>query len=59
MARKASADAVGKDIQRRIRKKCSADENIRVVLEGLLGGSSIAELWRREGDPEQPLLLLE
>ena len=51
MARKVSADAVVKDIQWRTRKKYSAEEKIRIVLEGLRGESSIAELCRREGIP--------
>ncbi len=38
-----------KEIRRRTRKKYSAEEKIRVVLEGLRGEGSIAELCRREG----------
>ena len=38
-----------KDIRRRTRKKYSAEEKIRIVLEGLRGEESIAELCRREG----------
>jgi transposase len=38
-----------KEIRRRTRKKYSAEEKIRVVLEGLRGEDSIAELCRREG----------
>ena len=37
-----------KDIRRRTRKKYSAEEKIRIVLEGLRGEESIAELCRRE-----------
>ena len=51
MAKKVSADAVVKDIQRKTRKKYSAEEKIRIILEGLRGESSIAELCRREGIP--------
>ena len=51
MARKVSAEAVVKDIQRRTRKKYSAEEKIRIVLDGLHGESSIVELCRREGTP--------
>lgn len=39
MARKVLAEAVVKDIQRRTRKKYSAEEKIRIVLEGLRGES--------------------
>ena len=38
-----------KDIRRRTRKKYSAEEKIRIVLEGLRGEESVAELCRREG----------
>ena len=38
-----------KDIRRRTRKKYSSEEKIRIVLEGMRGEESIAELCRREG----------
>jgi transposase len=38
-----------KDIQRQTRKQYSAEEKIRIVLEGLQGQASIAEICRREG----------
>ena len=43
------ADAVIKDIRRATRRQFSAEEKIRIVLEGLRGEDSIAELCRREG----------
>ena len=46
---KASAEQVVKDIRRANRKLYSAEEKIRVVLDGLRGEDSIAELCRREG----------
>jgi transposase len=46
---KPPAEKVVKDIRRRKRKQHSAEEKIRVVLEGLRGEESIAELCRREG----------
>mgnify|MGYP000474668693 CR=1 FL=1 len=46
---KPSAEAMVKDIRRRTRKHHSAEEKIRIVLEGLRGEESIAELCRREG----------
>ena len=46
---KVSAEEVVRDIRRQTRKKYSAEEKIRIVLEGLRGEDSIAELRRREG----------
>jgi transposase len=46
---KQPADAVVKDIRRATRRQFSAEEKIRIVLEGLRGEDSIAELCRREG----------
>jgi transposase len=46
---KAPADAVVKDIRRTTRTHYSAEDKIRIVLEGLRGEDSIAELCRREG----------
>jgi len=44
-----SAEAVIKDIKRQTRRKFSSEEKIRIVLEGLKGEESIAEICRREG----------
>jgi transposase-like protein len=41
-------DAI-RDIRRATRRHFSAEEKIRIVLEGLRGEESIAELCRREG----------
>jgi len=38
-----------KDIRRATRKHYSAEDKIRIVLDGLRGEDSIAELCRREG----------
>jgi len=46
---KASAEKVVKDIRRATRRQYGAEEKIRIVLEGLRGEDSIAELCRREG----------
>jgi len=43
------AEQVMKDIRRSTRRQFSAEEKIRIVLEGLRGEDSIAELCRREG----------
>ena len=47
--KKASAEAALKEIRRATRRRFSAEEKIRVVLEGLRGEDSIAKLCRREG----------
>jgi transposase len=46
---KEPAEKVVQDIRRATRKHYSAEEKIRIVLEGLRGEDSIAELYRREG----------
>ena len=46
---KPPAEAVVKDIRRATRRQFSAEDKIRIVLEGLRGEESIAELCRREG----------
>jgi len=38
-----------KEIKRNTRRKYNSEEKIRIVLEGLRGESSIAELCRKEG----------
>ncbi len=43
------ADRVVKDIRRQTRRRFSAEEKIRIVLSGLRGDDSIAELCRQEG----------
>ena len=49
MTSKRSVEHTVRDIRRRTRKKYSAEEKIRIVLEGLRGEESIAELCRKEG----------
>ena len=46
---KANAEQVVKDIRRATRRHFSAEDKIRIVLEGLRGDDSIAELCRKEG----------
>ena len=48
-AHKGSAEKVVRDIRRATGRHYSAEEKIRIVLEGLLGEVSIAEWYRREG----------
>ena len=46
---KAPAERVVKDIRRQTRRHFSAEDKIPIVLEGLRGDDSIAELSRKEG----------
>jgi DNA-binding NarL/FixJ family response regulator len=60
-AAKPPADEVVRDIRRTTRRQFSAEEEIRIVLEGLRGEESIAEPCRREGiasSPGHALILL-
>ncbi len=49
MKKKPEVEKTVRDIRRHTRKKYAAEEKIRIVLEGLRGEDSIAELCRREG----------
>ena len=44
-----SAEKVVQDIRRKTRRRFSAEEKIRIILEGMRGEESIAALCRREG----------
>jgi transposase len=44
-----SGERTIKDIKRKTRKQDSAEDKIRIVLDGLRGEDSIAELCRKEG----------
>lgn len=52
MSSKDPAEKVVRDIRRKTRRKHSAEEKIRIVLEGLRGEESISSLCRREGIAE-------
>jgi transposase-like protein len=56
-AAKPPADEVVRDIRRTTRRQFSAEEEIRIVLEGVRGEESIAEPCRREGIASSPGLL--
>ena len=49
MSQAKSAEKVVQEIRRKTRRQFSAEEKIRIVLEGLRGEESIATLCRREG----------
>ena len=52
MSKKNSDEKTVRDIRRKMRRHRSSEEKIRVVLSGLRGEESIAELCRREGIAE-------
>ena len=52
MSSRDAAERTVRDIRRKTRKQYSAEEKIRIVLSGLRGEDSIAELCRREGIAE-------
>jgi transposase len=47
--RPSSSEKIIRDIKRKTCKQYSAEEKIRIVLDGLRGEDSIAELCRQEG----------
>jgi transposase len=49
-----SSEQIIRDIKHKTRKQFSAEETIRIVLDGLRGEDSIAELCRREGIAQSP-----
>jgi transposase len=49
MSKKQPAEKAVRDIRRRTRRRFSAEEKIRIVIEGLRGEESVASLCRREG----------
>lgn len=49
MPKRTNPESVVREIKRKTRRKYSTEEKIRIVLEGLRGEESIAELCRREG----------
>ena len=49
MRKEVTPEKVVQEIRRKTRRQFSADEKIRIVLEGLRGEESIATLCRKEG----------
>jgi len=49
MRGKSKSEKIVRDIKRHTRRKYSSEEKIRIILEGLRGEASIAEICRREG----------
>ncbi len=58
MSKNDPAERAVRDICRKTRKQYSAEEKIRIVVSGLRGEDSIAELCRREGIAESLLQLV-
>ena len=52
MSTKSPAEKAVRDIRRKTRKQYSAEEKIRIILDGLRGEDSVAALCRREGIAE-------
>jgi transposase-like protein len=57
--KKQSSEAAVREIRRKTRRRFSAEEKIRIVLDGLRGEVSVAELCRREGIAANLLSLLK
>ena len=49
MAKKKSASSLISDLKRKTRKVYGSEEKIRIIIEGMRGEISIAELCRKEG----------
>jgi transposase len=47
--KKASHESIVREIKRKTRRKFTAEEKIRIILEGLKEEESIADLCRKEG----------
>ena len=59
MSLRDTAERTVRDIRRKTRKQYSAEEKIRIVVSGLRGEDSIAELCRREGIAESLYYIYE
>ena len=49
MAKKKSTSSLISDLKRKTRRSYSSEEKIRIIIEGIRGETSIAELCRKEG----------
>jgi len=48
MTKKKSANALISDLKRKTRKKYSSEEKIQIIIEGIRGETTVAELCRKE-----------
>ena len=53
------SESIVREIKRKTRRKFTAEEKIRIVLDGLRGEASITDLCRREGLHPTPVLQME
>ena len=49
MAKKKSASSLISELKRKTRKSYSSEEKIRIIIEGMRGETTVAELCRKEG----------
>ena len=56
---KQDPESVVKEIKRKTRRKFNSEEKIRIILEGLRGEDSIANICRKEGIAPEHLLQVE
>jgi len=49
MSKKKSTGSLINDLKRKTRRKFSSEEKIRIIIEGMRGETTVAELCRREG----------
>lgn len=49
MTKKRRANALISDLKRKIRRKYSCEEKIQIIIEGILGETTVAALCRKEG----------
>jgi transposase len=49
MSKKKSAGSLISELKRKTRRSYSSEEKIRIIIEGMRGETTIAELCRKEG----------
>jgi len=57
--KKTDVESIVRNIRRKTRKKYSVEEKIRIVLEGLRGENTVAELCRKRGYQSESVLQVE
>ena len=59
MKKRQNSESIIRDIKRKTRKRYNSEEKIRVVLEGLRGESTVAELCRKVRNKPKCILQVE